>query len=65
MTENQDQSSHYRITDTKNSDLLRERQSATFDVEHLTQFLFGGSTNYFNINRRRQICKLTLKKKKE
>ncbi len=58
MVENQDQGPFYRISDTKNSDLLRERQSSTFDVEQLTQFLFGGSNNYFNVNIRRQISEL-------
>ena len=45
----------YRISDTKNIDLLNERQLSTFDVEQLTQFLFGGNENYFDINKRRQI----------
>ncbi len=55
MVEEQDQGPYYRISDTKNADLLHERQSATFDVEHLSQFMFGGPNSYFNINKRRQI----------
>jgi hypothetical protein len=55
MVDNQDQGPYYRFSDTKNADLLRERQSATFDVEQLSQFMFGGLNNYFNINKRRQI----------
>ncbi|UJR27411.1 hypothetical protein I4U23_008701 [Adineta vaga] len=58
MVESQDQGPYYQISDTKNPDLLRERQSATFDVEQLTQFMFGGSNSYFNVNRRRQITRL-------
>lgn len=55
MVDNQDQGPYYRFSDTKNADLLRERQSGTFDVEQLSQFMFGGLNNYFNINKRRQI----------
>jgi hypothetical protein len=55
MVESQQQGPFYQISDTKNADLLRERQSSTFDVEQLSQFLFGGLNNYFNINKRRQI----------
>lgn len=58
MVDSQDQSPFYKISDTKNVDLLRERQSATFDVEELTQFMFAGSESYFNINKRRQITRL-------
>lgn len=58
MVDSQDQSPFYKISDTKNADLLRERQSATFDVEELTQFMFAGSESYFNINKRRQISTL-------
>jgi len=55
MVDRQEQGPFYKITDTKNADLLHERQSATFDVEELTQFLFAGPNSYFDINRRRQI----------
>ena len=55
MIENQDQGPNHRINETKNADLLRERQSATFDVEQLTQFIFGGPNSYFDINKRRQL----------
>ncbi|CAF0936129.1 unnamed protein product [Rotaria sp. Silwood1] len=58
MVDTQNQSPFYQISDTKNSDLLHERQSATFDVEQLTQFVFGGPKNYFNINKRRQLTRL-------
>lgn len=58
MVDTQDQGPYYQINDTKNSDLLRERQSASFDVEQLTQFMFGGSKNFFNVNKRRQISTL-------
>ena len=57
MVENQDQGPYYQINDTKNPDLLRERRSATFDIEQLTQFMFGGPNSYFNINKRRQLSK--------
>ncbi|CAF4091082.1 unnamed protein product [Rotaria magnacalcarata] len=57
MVDTQDQGPYYRISDTKNADLLRERQSATFDVEELTQFMFAGPNNYFNVNIRRQITR--------
>jgi hypothetical protein len=60
MVENQDQGPHYRISDTKNADLLRERQSSTFDVEELTQFMFGSLTVYFDISKRRQISELKI-----
>jgi hypothetical protein len=60
MVEIQDQGPYYRISDTKNPDLLRERQSSLIDVEQLTQFMFGGSNSYFNVNRRRQISELKL-----
>lgn len=46
---------HYEIRDTKNVNLLTEREAATFNVEELTQFMFGEPGNYFEINRRRQI----------
>ena len=55
MGESAEQGPFYRISDTKNADLLRERQSATFDVEQLTQFMFGSPGGYFNINRRREL----------
>ena len=55
MVEEEDTGPYYQIRDTKNPDLLRERQSATFDVEQLSQFIFGGSNSYFNLTRRRQI----------
>lgn len=58
MIDSQDQGPFYKITDTKNADLLRERQKATFAVEELTQFLFAGPDSYFNINKRRQITRL-------
>ena len=54
-TDNDETKPHYRINDTKNVHLLAERQSATFNVEELTQFLFGGLGNPFEINIRRQI----------
>ncbi|CAM4852807.1 unnamed protein product [Rotaria socialis] len=57
MVDTKDQGPYYRISDTKNADLLRERQSATFDVEELTQFMFAGPNNYFNVNIRRQITR--------
>jgi len=57
MVESQEQGPFYRLNDTINPDLLKERQSATFDVEQLTQFLFG-TTKHFNINVRRQITRL-------
>lgn len=46
---------HYQINDTKNAHLLTERESATFDVEELTQFMFGSAENPFDINTRRQL----------
>jgi hypothetical protein len=46
---------HYQISDTKNVNLLTERQSATFNLEELTQFMFGGPDNYCEINTRRQL----------
>ena len=55
MVDSQEQGPFYQISDTKNPDLLRERQSATFDVEQLTQYMFGGPNNYFQVNRRRQL----------
>ena len=55
MTEHDKEPPHYRIADTKNADLLRERQRATIDVEQVTQFMFGGSDNYFDINTRRRL----------
>jgi hypothetical protein len=58
MVEAQDQGPYYRVNDTKNPDLLHERQSSTFDVEQLTQYVFGGLNNYFNVNKRRQISEL-------
>jgi hypothetical protein len=61
MVENQDQGPFYQISDTKNPDLLRERQSAIFDVEQLSQFMFGRPNSYFSISRRRQISELKQK----
>jgi len=61
MVENQDQGPYYRISDTKNTDLLHERQSATFDVEQLSQFMFGRPNGYFSLSRRRQISELKQK----
>jgi hypothetical protein len=55
MVEQYHTKSHYQINDTKNVHLLTERQSPTFDVEELTQFMFGGSENPFDINTRRQL----------
>ena len=49
------QGPYYRISDTKNADLLQERQSATFDVEDMTQFMFGSPENYFSISKRREL----------
>ena len=60
MVESQEQGPFYQINDTKNADLLRERQSATFDVEQLTQFMLGGPNNYFQTNKRRQISTINL-----
>nr|BAK02006.1 predicted protein [Hordeum vulgare subsp. vulgare] len=51
---------HYEINDTKNVHLLEERQSATFNVEEFTQFMFGQSDNYYEINTRRKIIRLAL-----
>ncbi|CAF1253259.1 unnamed protein product [Rotaria sordida] len=58
--ENNEPKPHNQISDTKNDHLLTERQSATFNVEELTQFMFGGPGNYFEINTRRQIIRLAL-----
>ncbi len=55
MVEHYQTKPHYQISDTKNVNLLTERESATFDVEQLTHFMFGGPGNYFEINTRRQI----------
>lgn len=55
MVDSAVQGPYYRISDTTNADLLHERQSATFDVEQLTQFMFGSPDNFFNINKRRQL----------
>jgi hypothetical protein len=55
MVEHYQTKPHYQISDTKNVNLLTERESATFDVEQLTQFMFGGAGNYFEINTRRQL----------
>ena len=55
MVEDQHTKPHYQINDTKNIDLLSERQSATFNVEELTQFMFGEPGNPFEINTRRQL----------
>lgn len=63
MVENQDDGPYHRISDTKNADLLRERQSTTFDVEQLTQFMFGGAKSYFNLTKRRQLSKSQQKPK--
>ncbi len=46
MITNEESEPHYKISDTKNVDLLNERKSATFNVEKLTQFMFGGPINY-------------------
>lgn len=51
------QGPYYQISDTKNADLLLERQSATFNVEDMTQFMFGSPENYFDINKRRELSK--------
>ncbi|UJR20018.1 hypothetical protein I4U23_023152 [Adineta vaga] len=58
MSEYADAKPHYQINDTKNIHLLTERQSATINVEELTQFMFGGSNNPFDINIRRQLIRL-------
>ena len=58
MVDLQESGPYYRVGDTKNPDLLNERQSATFDVEQLTQFMFAGENAYFDINKRRQISRL-------
>jgi len=55
MVEDEKTKPHYQISDTKNVNLLTERESATFNVEELTQFMFGGPENYFEINARRQL----------
>ncbi len=55
MIESDQTKPHYQLTDTKNIHLLTERESATFNVEELTQFMFGGPGNHFEINTRRQI----------
>ncbi len=55
MVEHYQTKPHYQISDTKNVDLLSERESATFIVEELTQFMFGVHGNYFEINTRRQL----------
>jgi hypothetical protein len=55
MAEDTEMKPHYQISDTKNLHLLTERQSATFNVEELTQFMFDGPDNYFEINKRRQL----------
>ena len=55
MNENDETKPHYHISDTRNVHLLTERESATFNVEELTQFMFGGPGNYFEINTRRQL----------
>ncbi len=55
MVEHHHATPHYQISDTKNIHLLTERQSATFNVEELTQFMFGEPENYFEINTRRQL----------
>lgn len=58
MVDTQDPGPYYRISDTKNADLLHERQSATFDAEQLTQFMFADPQAYFSMNKRRQITRL-------
>jgi hypothetical protein len=55
MVEKDQTKPHYQTSDTKNPHLLTERESATFNVEELTQFMFGGPGNYFEINKHRQI----------
>jgi hypothetical protein len=58
MVEDNETKPHYQINDSKNLHLLTERQSATFNVEELTQFMFGGPDNYFEINKRRQLSRV-------
>ncbi|CAF3578845.1 unnamed protein product [Adineta steineri] len=60
MVEHYHTKPHYQINDTKNIHLLTERQSATFDVEELTQFMFSGSENPFDINTRRKLIRLAI-----
>lgn len=60
MVESAAQGPYYQISDTKNADLLHERQSATFNVEQLTQFMFGSPDNFFNINKRRELSTIEL-----
>lgn len=55
MVEHHRTKPHYQINDTKNIHLLTERQLTTFDIEELTQFMFSGSDNPFDINTRRQL----------
>jgi hypothetical protein len=55
MVEQSQTKPHYQISDTKNVNLLSERQLATFNVEELTQFMFGQPDNYYEINKRRQL----------
>jgi hypothetical protein len=59
MVENNKTKPFYQINDTKNVHLLTERESATFNVEELTQFMFGGPDNYFEINTRRQLSSVS------
>ena len=55
MIENDETKPHYQIDDTKNIDLSTERKSATFHVETLTQLMFGGPGNPFELHARRRI----------
>lgn len=55
MIENDETKPHYQINDTKNIDLLSERKTATFNVETLTQLMFGGANNPFELHTRRRI----------
>ncbi|CAF4790178.1 unnamed protein product [Rotaria sp. Silwood1] len=52
MVEHYHTKPHYQISDTKNVNLLNEREAATFNVEEMTQFMFGEPGNYFEINTR-------------
>ncbi|CAF0733727.1 unnamed protein product [Adineta steineri] len=60
MVDSKSTKPHYEISDTKNVNLLCERESATFNVEELTQFMFGGTDNYYELNTRRKLIRLAL-----
>ncbi|CAF1354498.1 unnamed protein product, partial [Adineta steineri] len=60
MVDSKSTKPHYEISDTKNVNLLSERESATFNVEELTQFMFGGPDNYYELNTRRKLIRLAL-----